>query len=57
MKVMLVDVDEARTIGRQVRQIRDSRGKSLRVIAGLAGTCSTRGRVSRPVARWSLWDG
>ncbi|MGH8573102.1 MAG: helix-turn-helix domain-containing protein, partial [Gammaproteobacteria bacterium] len=29
--------DEARTIGRRVRQIRHARGKSLRVIAGLAG--------------------
>jgi transcriptional regulator with XRE-family HTH domain len=33
-----VDVDdEARTIGRRVRQIRHARGKSLRVVAGLAG--------------------
>ena len=29
--------DDARTIGRRVRQIRDARGKSLRVIAELAG--------------------
>jgi transcriptional regulator with XRE-family HTH domain len=33
-----VDVDDdARTIGRRVRQIRHARGKSLRVVAGLAG--------------------
>ena len=33
-----MDVDEdARTIGRRLRQIRHSRGKSLRVVAGLAG--------------------
>jgi transcriptional regulator with XRE-family HTH domain len=32
-----VDVDQARTIGRRVRQIRQSRRKSLRVVAGLAG--------------------
>lgn len=31
------DVDEARTIGRRVRQIRQARRKSLRVVAGLAG--------------------
>ena len=29
--------DEARTIGRRVRQVRYARGKSLRVVAGLAG--------------------
>ncbi|MGH3698697.1 MAG: helix-turn-helix domain-containing protein [Pseudonocardiaceae bacterium] len=29
--------DDARTIGRRLRQIRNSRGKSLRVVAGLAG--------------------
>jgi transcriptional regulator with XRE-family HTH domain len=32
-----VDVEDARTIGRWLRQIRKSRGKSLVVIAGLAG--------------------
>jgi transcriptional regulator with XRE-family HTH domain len=32
-----VDVEEARTIGRRLRQIRKSRRKSLVVIAGLAG--------------------
>lgn len=32
-----MDGDEARTIGRRVRQIRYARGKSLVVIAGLAG--------------------
>jgi transcriptional regulator with XRE-family HTH domain len=36
-----VDVDEdARTIGRRLRQIRESRGKSLRVVAGLSGVLS-----------------
>lgn len=35
---MDVDVDDdARTIGRRLRQIRNARGKSLVVIAGLAG--------------------
>jgi transcriptional regulator with XRE-family HTH domain len=33
----LVDVEEARTIGARLRQIRNSRKKSLRVVAGLAG--------------------
>ena len=32
-----MDVEEARTIGRRLRQIRKSRGKSQEVIAGLAG--------------------
>jgi transcriptional regulator with XRE-family HTH domain len=33
-----VDVDQdARTIGRRLRQIRYARGKSLRVVAGPAG--------------------
>ncbi len=32
--------DDARTIGRRLRQIRKSRGKSLRVVAGLAGVLS-----------------
>jgi transcriptional regulator with XRE-family HTH domain len=35
-----VDVEDARTIGRRLRQIRKSRGKSLRVIAGLSGVLS-----------------
>jgi transcriptional regulator with XRE-family HTH domain len=36
--LFVVDADdEARTIGRRVRQIRNARGKSLRTIAGLAG--------------------
>jgi DNA-binding Xre family transcriptional regulator len=33
----LVDIDDAHTIGRRLRQIRRARGKSLRVVAGLAG--------------------
>lgn len=36
-----MDAEEARTIGRRVRQIRYARGKSLRVIAGLAGMSTT----------------
>lgn len=32
-----MDVEEARTIGARLRQIRNSRKKSLRVVAGLAG--------------------
>jgi transcriptional regulator with XRE-family HTH domain len=38
----LVDVGDARTIGRRLYQIRKSRGKSLRVIAGLAGMSTTQ---------------
>ncbi len=37
-----MDVEDARTIGRRARQIRDARGKSLRVIAGLAGMSTTK---------------
>lgn len=40
-----MDADEARTIGRRVRQIRHARGKSLRVVAGLAGM--SRSQLSR----------
>ncbi|MGH3771363.1 MAG: helix-turn-helix domain-containing protein, partial [Pseudonocardiaceae bacterium] len=32
-----MDVEDARTIGWRLRHVRDERGKSLRVIAGLAG--------------------
>lgn len=32
-----MELDDARTIGQRLRQIRNSRGKSLRVLAGLAG--------------------
>ncbi|MBV9011259.1 MAG: helix-turn-helix transcriptional regulator [Pseudonocardiales bacterium] len=40
--------DEARTIGRRVRQVRYSRGKSLRVVAGLAGISkSTLSEIER----------
>lgn len=43
---VIVDVgDDARTIGRRVRQIRNARRKSLRVIAGLAGISA--GHLSR----------
>lgn len=37
-----MDDDEARTIGRRVRQIRYARRKSLRVIAGLAGMSTNK---------------
>ncbi|MGH3838552.1 MAG: helix-turn-helix domain-containing protein, partial [Pseudonocardiaceae bacterium] len=36
-----VDAEDVRTIGWRLRRIRDSRGKSLRVIAGLAGMSSS----------------
>jgi len=36
-----MDAEEARTIGWRLRRIREDRGKSLRVIAGLAGGMST----------------
>lgn len=43
-----MDDEEARTIGRRVRQIRYTRRKSLRVIAGLAGMShSTLHRIER----------
>jgi transcriptional regulator with XRE-family HTH domain len=32
-----VDADDAQTIGARLRQIRNARKKSLRVVAGLAG--------------------
>lgn len=37
----MTGVDDARTIGARVRQIRRARGKSLRVIAGLTGMSTT----------------
>jgi transcriptional regulator with XRE-family HTH domain len=37
-----VDAEEARTIGTRLRQIRNARKKSLRVIAGLAGMSKSR---------------
>ena len=41
-----MDAEDARTIGWRLRRIRDSRGKSLRVIAGLAGmSASTLHRI------------
>ncbi|HEY2764899.1 MAG TPA: helix-turn-helix transcriptional regulator, partial [Pseudonocardiaceae bacterium] len=41
-----MDADEARAIGWKLRRIRDSRGKSLRVIAELAGmSASTLHRI------------
>jgi hypothetical protein len=43
----LVDADDdARTIGRRVRQIRHSRRKSLVVIAGLAGMSKSESPAS-----------
>jgi transcriptional regulator with XRE-family HTH domain len=38
----VVDAYDARAIGQRVRQIRDARGKSLRVVAGLAGMSTTQ---------------
>ena len=35
--------DDARTIGQRLRQIRNARGKSLRVVAGLSGVISAAG--------------
>ncbi len=41
-----MDAEEARTIGWRLRRVREDRGKSLRVIAGLAGlTTSTLHRI------------
>ncbi len=37
-----MDLGDARTIGRRLYQIRKSRGKSLRVVAGLAGMSTTQ---------------
>jgi transcriptional regulator with XRE-family HTH domain len=37
-----VDLDDARTIGRRVRQVRKSRGKPLPVVAGLAGMSKSK---------------
>ncbi|MGH3701641.1 MAG: helix-turn-helix domain-containing protein [Pseudonocardiaceae bacterium] len=37
-----MDVEDARTIGARLRQIRNSRRKSLRVVAGLAGMSKSR---------------
>jgi transcriptional regulator with XRE-family HTH domain len=37
-----VDVDDARTVGARLRQIRNSRKKGLRVIAGLAGISKSK---------------
>ncbi len=37
-----MDAYDARAIGQRVRQIRDARGKSLRVVAGLAGMSTTQ---------------
>ncbi|MGH3829569.1 MAG: helix-turn-helix domain-containing protein [Pseudonocardiaceae bacterium] len=37
-----MDVEDARTIGARLRQVRNSRRKSLRVVAGLAGMSKSR---------------
>ncbi|MBV9143457.1 MAG: helix-turn-helix domain-containing protein [Pseudonocardiales bacterium] len=43
MRGIFVDVGEdARMMGRRVRQLRNSRGKSLRVVAGLAGMSKSK---------------
>ena len=49
-----MDAEEARTIGWVLWRVRDGRGKSLRVVAGLAGMSKDtlnrieRGQLSRP---------
>jgi transcriptional regulator with XRE-family HTH domain len=44
----LVDVEDARTIGLAIWRVRDARGKSLRVVAGLAGMSKdTLNRIER----------
>jgi transcriptional regulator with XRE-family HTH domain len=48
-----VNADDARTIGARLRQIRKSRGKSLAVIAGLAGiSAPTLSRIETGRQRW-----
>ena len=42
MERVFVDVEDARTIGRRLRLIRNSRKKGLRVIAGLAGMSKSK---------------
>ncbi|MGH3869138.1 MAG: helix-turn-helix domain-containing protein [Pseudonocardiaceae bacterium] len=43
-----MDVEDARTIGWRLRRVRDERGKSLRVISGLAGMSkATLSRIER----------
>ncbi|MGH3683715.1 MAG: helix-turn-helix domain-containing protein [Pseudonocardiaceae bacterium] len=46
-----MDAEHARTLGRRLRQTRERRGKSLRVIAGLTGIMSrsTLPRIERSV--------
>jgi transcriptional regulator with XRE-family HTH domain len=39
---VLVDVDDARTVGARLRQIRNSRKKGLRVVAGLSGISKSK---------------
>ena len=46
-----MDAEEARTIGRRVRQVRNARQKSQRVVAERAGI--SEGYLSRPSPRWS----
>jgi transcriptional regulator with XRE-family HTH domain len=46
--VLSVDIEEARTIGWALWRVRDARGKSLRVVAGLAGMSKdTLNRIER----------
>jgi len=55
-----VDVDDARTIGRRLREIRHWRRKSLRVVGELAGISESHlsriERGDRPVDRCSLLE-
>ena len=48
MERIVMDAEDARTIGWRLRRVRDDRGKSLRVIAGLAGmNKTTLSRIER----------
>jgi transcriptional regulator with XRE-family HTH domain len=47
--------DEARTIGRRVRQIRKARRKSLTVLAGLSGmSIATLSRIENGLVHWTV---
>jgi transcriptional regulator with XRE-family HTH domain len=50
----LVDVEDAWTIGAQLRRMRKSRGKSLRVIADLSGvlSASSLSRIENGLRAW-----
>jgi hypothetical protein len=48
-----VDVEQLRTIGQRLREIRYWRGKSLRVVAELAGISESYLSRLEPVGKWS----